>query len=366
MIDRQLWRFFDWWLLAAVFVLSLVGIAMVYSATAQSTDLQDYWLRQSVFLGIGILFLLVGAVVDYRHLEAFGVISFLILMLSLVAVILFGDTQETGAQRWISVGGTLVQPTEAGKFALIIFLAWFLSRFYGEDKRFIALLAALALLILPLVLVYSQPDLGMTITMAFISAAMILVSGMRLSHFVILTGGLVAAIPFLWGSLQGYMLERIAVFLNPEQNLDAAFNVRQALISVGSGGLWGQGWLAGTQNQLFFLRVRHSDFIFSVIAEELGLIGTVLLLFLIFFVIWRLLRIVEVARDDFGRLVATGVAAIIFFQSFINVGMNLSLVPVTGITLPFISYGGSSLISLMFSVGLAQSVLMRHRKIDFT
>ena len=162
------------------------------------------------------------------------------------------------------------------------------------------------------------------------------------------------------------MLERIHVFLNPDTNAEAAVNVYQALISVGSGGWLGQGWGLGSQSQLFFLRVRHTDFIFSVFAEEMGLVGSAILLLLFFIVIWRLLRVVERARDDFGRLLAVGVAALIFFQVFVNVGMNIRLLPVTGITLPFISYGGSSLVSLLLAVGLAESIIMRHRKMDFS
>ena len=171
--------------------------------------------------------------------------------------------------------------------------------------------------------------------------------------------------PFLWGTLQGYMLERIQVFLDPQGNADAAFNINQAMIAVGSGGWLGRGWRFGSQNQLHFLRVRHTDFIFSVIAEELGMVGSILILGLLFFIIWRLLRIADRAQDHFGRLIATGVAALIFFQVFVNVGMNLSLVPVTGLTLPFVSYGGSSLLSLMIAVGLAQSVAMRYREREY-
>jgi rod shape determining protein RodA len=173
-------------------------------------------------------------------------------------------------------------------------------------------------------------------------------------------------VPIFLGTLQGYMLERINVFLNPAENPAAAFNVNQALIAIGNGGWMGRGFGLGSQNQLHFLRVRHTDFIFSVIAEELGWVGAMIILALLLFVVWRLLRIADRAQDHFGRLLAVGVAAIIFFQVVVNVGMNLSLLPVTGLTLPFISYGGSSLISMLVAIGLAQSVIMRHRKIEFS
>ena len=376
MNDRSLWRYFDWWLFISVLLLGLIGIGMIYSATSNTEELQDYWLRQSRFLGIGVVILFVAAYFDYRFLEIFAQIFFIGFILSLVAVYAVGETQGSGSQRWVAVGGTLVQPTELGKFLLIVFMAWYFSRYYSESKSFPALVIGLLLLATPLALVYIQPDLGMTITLAFLGGVIILVSGIQASHFAILGGGVALGLGGLWlagqtglmkiNILQGYMLERIQVFLNPDANPDAAFNVYQALISVGSGGWLGQGWGLGSQSQLFFLRVRHTDFIFSVYAEEMGLVGSAILLLLFFIVIWRLLRVVERARDDFGRLIAVGVAALIFFQVFVNVGMNIRLLPVTGITLPFISYGGSSLISLMLAVGLAESIIMRHRKMDFS
>jgi rod shape determining protein RodA len=222
---------------------------------------------------------------------------------------------------------------------------------------------------------------------------LILAAGVRYRHLALLGGGALLALPLFAATLQGYMLARLCIFLptdeeghiippilnllraafdtlpteciQPEANTAASYNVDQALIAIGNGGLTGLGWTQGTQNQLLFLRVRHTDFIFSVIAEELGMIGASLILLLLLFVVWRVLRIAERAPDQFGKLLATGVAALIFFQIVVNVGMNLKIMPVTGLTLPFISYGGSSLISMMFAIGLAESVAMRHRKIEF-
>lgn len=364
MIDRSLLRNFDYPLLVAVLLLCGIGIGMVYSATITTVDLSDYWERQLFFMLVGLVILLAVAFFDYRHLELLAQPAYLGLIGSLVAVTLFGAVQG-GSQRWISVGGTLVQPTEAGKFLLIIFFAWYLSRFQEQLRRFAYLLVALVLLAAPLALVYLQPDLGMTVTFAFIGGVLVLVSGIRMIHIGVLAAGGLAALPVLAGTMQDYMLERLEIFLDPSSNPDASFNVSQALISIGNGGWLGMGWNHGSQNQLHFLRVRHTDFIFSVVAEELGFLGTTVVLLILFFVVWRLVRIADMAQDQFGRLLTMGVAALIFFQTFINVGMNLSLVPVTGMTLPFISYGGSSLISMMLAIGLAQSVVMRHRKMDF-
>ncbi len=382
--ERLSWRNFDWPLFFAVLILCGIGVGMIYSATYNS-DLDDYWLRQLIFAGVGVVALLVVTMIDYRQLEILALPAFVLFVVSLLAVDLFGDTQGTGSQRWINIGGTLVQPTESGKFLLIIFMAWYLSWYREYMDRLPYLLIALVLLLAPLVFVYRQPNLGMTITYAFLGGTLILVSGVRFWQLGLLIGGGLAAIPLMASILKGYMLERLCIFfdadgiemlkrfftelppgcIDAEAIKDASYNVEQALIAVGGGDWLGQGWGHGSQNQLHFLRVRHTDFLFSVIAEELGLIGTGIILLLLFFVVWRLLRIADLAQDHFGRLIATGVAAIIFFQTLSNVGMNIGLLPVTGLTLPFISYGGSSLLSMLFAIGLAESVVMRHRKIDF-
>lgn len=386
MSDRLSWRNFDWLLFLAVLLLCGIGVGMIYSATFSTSDLTDYWLRQLIFAGAGIVLLLVATVIDYRQLEILALPAFLLFVLSLVAVDLFGTSQETDSKRWLSIGGILVQPTESGKFLLIIFMAWYLSWYREYMDRLPYVVIALVLLLAPLIFVYRQPNLGMTITYAFLGGTLILVSGVRFWQLGLLTSGALVALPLFARTLEGYMLERLCIFLepekiellklyfgeklpasctNPEALKDASYNVEQALIAVGAGHWLGMGWAQGSQNQLHFLRVRHTDFIFSVISEELGLIGAGIILLLLLFVVWRLLNIADRAQDHFGRLIATGVAAIIFFQTFSNVGMNLGLLPVTGLTLPFISYGGSSLISMMFAVGLAESVVMRHRKIEF-
>ena len=357
-------RHFDRPLFFAVLLLCGIGIAMTYSATSTNVALTDYWQRQLFFTILGAIALVTAALFDYRHLELLAQPSYFLLMVSLVAVYFVGEVKN-GAQRWLNLGID-VQPTEAGKFLLIIFFAWYLSRFQDRIRRLPFLLGAVILLLFPLVLVYVQPDLGMTVTLAFISGTLILINGVRLTHIFLGVAATAAAWPLLRGTLQDYMLRRIDVFLDPESNVDAAFSVKQALISIGNGGWIGLGWAEGTQNRLHFLRVRHTDFIFSVIAEELGFVGTVMVLLLLFFVIWRLVRIADLAQDQFGRLITFGVAALIFFQTFVNVGMNLAILPVTGMTLPFLSYGGSSLVSMMVAVGLAQSVVMRHRKMDFS
>ncbi len=351
---------FDWWLLAASLALSIFGIAMIFSATRGVVDpvIQNRWTAQIAFLVIGIVAFFMGALLDYRLLRLAGWPGYCFLLGVLVLVELFG-TEQNLAVRWLSVGNTVVQPTEAGKFVLIVAVAWYLSRYYSEEKRLSVLFLALAVLVPPLLLVYRQPDLGMVVTMLFIIGAMILISGVTAAHFLVLSSLALAVLFLVYGTLQDYMLDRISMFLAPDDNREAVFNVTQALISVGNGGLFGKGWLEGTQSQLFYLRVRHTDFIFSVVAEEFGFVGSCALLLVFGFLLWRLVRTMELAEDAFGRLLVGGVAALILFQMFVNVGMNIRLMPVTGMTLPLVSSGGSSLVSTLFAIGLTQSVNLR-------
>lgn len=392
MFQNLNWKQFDWLLLGVVLLLCLLSFAMIYSAT-MGTELTDLWVRQVGFVIAGVVLVFVVALLDYRQLSLFAVPAFLLFIASLIVVFLFGEAQG-GSKSWISVAGTLVQPTEAGKFLVIVFLAWYLSWFQDRMGRLPYLIAVLVLLGAPLALVFIQPDFGMTITYAFLGGALILVAGVRYRHLLMLLAAVVLALPLLAASLQGYMLARLCIFMptddqtgqiqkpildflranfdslpaecvTPEANTAASYNVDQALIAVGNGGLTGMGWLQGSQNQLHFLRVRQTDFIFSVIAEELGLVGASVTLLLLLLIVWRVLRIADRAPDQFGKLLATGVAALIFFQVLINVGFNLKVMPVTGLTLPFISAGGSSLISMMVAIGLAESVAMRQKKTEF-
>jgi rod shape determining protein RodA len=194
---------------------------------------------------------------------------------------------------------------------------------------------------------------------------MMWLAGIRFRHLLILVAGGIAALPLAWFGLQDYMRDRLTLFVNPAGDPDSYFNVHQALVSIGSGGWMGKGLTHGSQSQLHFLRVRHTDFIFAVTAEELGFLGAVAMLALIAFVLWRMLRIAQQSRDTFGRLIAGGVAAVVLFQSVVNVGMNVGLLPVTGIPLPFVSYGGSSIVTLLVGMGLVESVAMRHKKLEF-
>jgi rod shape determining protein RodA len=194
---------------------------------------------------------------------------------------------------------------------------------------------------------------------------MVFASGIRWTYLALLFGGGLAVIPLAWISMEDYMRRRVITFINPASDPQSYYNIQQALYAVGSGGWFGKGYLRGTQSQLHFLLVQHTDFVFAVLCEELGIAGAVLLFALLAVVLLRTLRAARLARDLFGRLLCTGVAAWVFFQSAVNIGMNLNLLPVTGLPLPFISYGGSSLVTLLAAMGLVQSVRLRHRKLEF-
>jgi rod shape determining protein RodA len=362
MVTRR-WRYFDYVLLAVTVLLIALGILMIYSATANAPELSELARRQLIYALVGLALMFLTAIVDYRLLSSLSLVVYFVMLAILGALFIAGQVL-VGAQRWFDLGLS-IQPSELAKLLTIIVLARYISDHESDMGRTRYLLTSIAILLPPVVLIYLQPHLSSALILVAVGAVMIFIGGIRWSHVALigLTGAGVA--PALWFTLKDYMQERVLVFLNPASDPAASYNVEQALISIGSGGWLGKGFLRGSQSQLRFLRVRHADFIFSVIAEELGFVGSVVFLLLLVIMIWRLLRIAEIARDGFGRLLVVGYVMIVFLQSVINVGMNLHLLPATGVPLPFVSHGGSALVTLLLGMGLAQSVVMRHRKIEF-
>ncbi|MBC7222787.1 MAG: rod shape-determining protein RodA [Anaerolineae bacterium] len=361
---RRFVRNFDFALVLAVLLLVALGVLMISSATANSPGLEELPFRQAIYGAVGFVLLGLGAAIDYRSLTALRWPLYGATLLLLGVIFAIGQVSH-GGQRWIDVGIVRVQPSELAKLVFVLVLASFLAS-RGEAVRGAAtVVLSLVLLAVPAGLIYLQPDLGTALVLVFVWGVMLFAAGVRLVYLGALAGGVLAALPLVWPRLEGYMQRRLVAFLNPASDPAASYNVRQALISIGSGGLFGKGFRHGTQSQLHFLRIRHTDFIFSVIGEELGLAGCVLVIGLLGFVMWRILRAAELARDAQGRLIAVGLAAILFFQTVVNIGVNVGLMPVTGIPLPFISSGGSSLVTFLFGIGLVESVLLRRRKIDF-
>ncbi len=485
-VVRRSWRNFDFLLLGTLLVLSAYGVVMIYSATINTLGVEKPVQRQIIYVGTGIVLLLVTASIDYRLLETiqhpFSVLAPIVLglgsvglviswraqqlglvaetstaahfaadlpvmllgiamvvavfvidrswidqldlmlarvsavvivtglaaagglylirrpeltpyllvgglaiaylldcltlritdilrdpvyvvMLAMLGLILIAGQVSGGSQRWLGAG--TVQPSELAKIITIVVLAKFLADREEELEKLTTVLVSLVIAALPMLLIYLQPDLGTALTLIAIWVAMIWMAGIRFRHLLLFIVTGLAALPILWLSLEDYMRDRIMLFVDPTGDPDSYFNVYQALVSIGSGGWTGKGLTQGTQSQLHFLRVRHTDFIFAVTAEELGLIGALVMIGLVFVILWRMIHVAEQAQDTFGRLIAAGMASIVLFQSVVNIGMNLGLMPVTGIPLPFVSYGGSSFLTLILGIGLVESVAMRRRKLEF-
>ena len=343
-------------------LLIIYGTAMISSATRGTPDMANLWQRQAIYAVSGLIILVVVAAFDYRFYESLHRWLYAFTIAALIVVFAVGEITH-GVQRWIAANA--VQPSEIAKIVVIIGLAKLLADRDGEMNRFRNFLLSLGYVLLPMVLIYLQPALSTALMLGLTWLAMLLMAGGRLIHLSALAAGGAIASPLLWFTLQDYMRERILLFVDPQGNPDAYYNVQQALISIGSGGWLGKGFGSGTQSQLHFLRVRHTDFIFSVIAEELGLLGAVVLFAIFLFLLWRILRVAAIAQYPFGRFICVGVAIFLFSQAAINVGVNLGLLPVTGLPLPFVSYGGSSLWTSLIALGLVESVAMRHKKLDF-
>jgi len=358
-MNQKNWRQFDWLLLLAIVILSIFGIIMINSAVQGDPELLGFPKRQTFYLAIGLALMFITAAFNYRLLRSLT-IPFYIFVLGLLAIVGTIGQSIFGAQSWINFFGLFpIQPSELAKVALALALGSYLSTNQERIGDLRVVFTGLLIIAPIFVLVALQPDLGTAIVLAVEAAAIFFVAGLRFRHMLaaILLGVLSA--PLAWSMLAEHQRTRILIFIDPTANPDAYFNVKQALVGVGSGGLLGKGYGQGTQSQLHFLRVRHTDFIFSVIAEELGFVGATLLLLLLFFIIWRLWRIADRAEDAFGKLLVTGLTTVILFQTLVVVGMNMGLLPVTGLPLPFVSYGGNAMLSLMLFIGLTQSVAMR-------
>jgi len=359
-----MWRDFDYLLLILIVVLTSLGVMMISSAVEGSLAPRGIALRQAIYGAAGLPLMLALGALDYRGLGRLRTLIYALVVLLLLLVFTVGQIIH-GAQRWISLGPLPFQPSELSKILIILALASYLASYEESLHRLRYVLLSLAYVVPPVLFIYLQPDLGTALVVGVIWLVMILVAGIRARHVLLLSLTGLLATPFIWRNLQGYMRTRLLLFLNPGLDPAKRYNVDQALISIGSGGWLGKGLASGSQSQLHFLRVRHTDFIFSVIGEELGFVGTSLLIVLFVLLLLRLLRIAERARDTFGRLIVCGVATMIAFQSLVNIGMNVGLLPVVGVPLPFVSYGGSSLLSMLIAAGLAESVAVHRRKIDF-
>jgi rod shape determining protein RodA len=355
--ERRLYYHIDWGLLAALVALCLIGLGNIYSATGGPTGIFN---TQIYGIVLGMIALVVCLSIDYRSLADKSHFIYIATLALLLYVLLFGAVRG-GSRRWIDLGPFNLQPSEFAKAAVALVLA----KFFGESRRIavtrVDLLIAGALTAIPLIMIARQPDLGTAVTLLPIMFAVAYVAGMPMRIFGILALVGVLAAPVAWKfALQDYQKGRISTFLDPSQDArGAGYQQIQARITVGSGGLWGKGFTKGTQGQLRFLPVAHNDFIFSVLAEEHGFAGVLAALGLYLFVILRALEAARLAKDRLGAYLVLGVLASFTFQVIYNITMSAGLAPVKGLTLPLMSYGGSSMIATLAGFGLILNVRMR-------
>lgn len=358
-MQRPSWRKFDVWLLFFAVALLCYGILAIRSATLLADrPVSTQLLTQAAYACVGLAAMAAAAFLDYRILGAFW-LPLYGGMLAVLGFVLVAGKEVWGAQRWIAIGPFSFQPSELAKVVVIICLARYLASREEEIHRPKTLLISLVIVLLPVVLIYRQPDLGTSLVMLSIWFGMLFIAGAPLKWLGLALSVPFVGFPLIWAIMKDYMRRRFMTFLSPDRDpFGEGYNVIQARISVGSGGWWGRGLGNGTQTQLNFLRVQHTDFIFAVLGEEAGFFGALALLALFGALFWRCLRVARKSRDAFGRYLAAGVVSMLLFQVFVNIGMNIGITPVTGITLPLISFGGSSLITVFICLGLLQSVLI--------
>lgn len=345
---KNLFKNFDWWVVLAMIVLLLLSLTIVGSVATRLLP------QQALYTLFGLFLFFLVSQFDYRIFERFTLLLFLFSLFALFSTFLFGHLTR-GSVRWIQVWGFTFQPSELVKPFLILIFASFVSSQKIFNLK--SLILNLSLLFLPAFLIFRQPDLGSSLVVILVWGAIIFSSGVAWRWIV--GGGILTAtfLPFIWQFLKDYQKERIYTFFRPFSDpLGAGYNMIQSIVAIGSGQLLGRGLGRGTQSHLRFLPERHTDFIFASLAEELGFLGAGLLILAYTLLLWRILRIGQSSSDSFGYLICIGAFALIFSQVFINIGMNLGLVPITGITLPLVSYGGSSQVATMISLGLVESV----------
>jgi rod shape determining protein RodA len=364
MIDRRLVQNFDWLTVALVGAIVCVGLMSLYSAVfpqIQAHPTHNPFVKQLIWLTLGAGIIVAGFGFDYQQLRTAAPWLYLATIALLVVVLIFGK-EINGSRRWLSLLGFRFQPSELMKIVIVVQLAaYFSSQEMTAYPSGSKLVPALAITGLPVVLILVEPDLGTALTVAAIAFTVIFFAGIRWRYIAAFLGASAASLWPVWNYvLKPYQKERILICLRPDLDpLGAGYHIRQSKIAIGSGKVWGKGFLEGTQNKLHFLPEKHTDFIFSVWAEEWGFVGSVAVLVLFGLLIYSLLRVARRSKDRFGLLLAVGMAGLIFWQVLVNIGMVIGLLPVVGITLPFVSYGGSSLLTLCLAIGIVENVSMR-------
>ena len=362
MFDRRFVTYFDWGLLGLIFIIGLIGLVTLYSAVTSETltPQKILYFKQMIWYCAGMTGMILSFLVNYKSLYRWAPAIYVVCILLLIYVLMMGK-YGGGARRWLVLGPISIQPSELVKIAVIISLARYYSKF-SDTRGFTLreLFTPLILTAIPFILIVKQPDLGTAMVVVLIAGFMTVFVKIERRSLLCIVSACTITGPLVWFLLKGYQKKRILTFINPDRDpLGAGYHIIQSKIAIGSGMIFGKGYLKGTQKELSFLPEQHTDFIFSVFAEEWGFAGSVVMLFLfLMLIIWGL-NIAYRCRDPFGTILAVGITAMIFWQIFINVGMAMGLMPIVGVTLPFISYGGSSIVSIMICVGLLMNISMR-------
>jgi len=356
----------DYTLLFAVVILCFYGILVLYSSTrieSMGGEPFFYVKRQFLWMILGFLFLTIIIFIDYHKLERYSQIVYFMAIVFLVMVIIFGRSTYGGARRWLAIGPFDFQPSEFAKIALIVFLADFLSKNKPKLDNFFFFLLPFTYAGLLILLVFKQPDLGTSLVYLAILIIMLFAVEVKIKYLILTFFVALSSVPVLWIFLQEYQKKRLILFFNPNLDpLGGGYNVIQSKIAIGSGGFLGNGLFGGLQSQLNFLPAQHTDFIFSVVGEELGFVGAILLLGIYVIILWRGVKIALEAKDLLGTLLATGVVAFLFFHIVVNIGMAMGMLPATGLPLPFLSYGGSFMISNLLAIGILLNVQLHKIK----
>ncbi|MCI6159114.1 MAG: rod shape-determining protein RodA [Selenomonadaceae bacterium] len=367
-MGKNFLRRMDPWLVLATAGILIMSLVIIGSATHINTPGQErYWYvqRQGIFALVNIAIAAFFMNFDYKMLEQYGNKLYVFNLVLLVAVMVFGHS-ALGAQRWIMIGPISIQPSEFSKLIMIVSLATMLTDKVGKIRDLHDLLPIAAYVGLPFLLVLKQPDLGTSLVFMAIFFGMVFAAGINWKLLAGIFAVGIASLPVVWHFMKGYQKMRIMVFMDPNVDpLGSGYHIIQSKIAIGSGMLFGKGLFHGTQSQLNFLPENHTDFIFAVVGEELGFIGAAFLLLLYLIVLWRGMKIAQDASDVFGRLLAVGITSMLAFHVLVNVGMTMGIMPVTGIPLPLMSYGVSSLTTNILSIAILLNIQLRKQKLTF-
>jgi rod shape determining protein RodA len=363
MFDKRIYENIDWGLIGLTLLLCSTGLVVLYSAVhaGSSTSHQIFFKKQLIWFSGGLVCMIIMSLINYKSLEKWGIWIYIGCVCLLIAVFFFGK-MAGGSKRWLQFGPIALQPSEIMKIGAIIILARFFSKKVTRQGFVLkTLITPFILVMVPFLLIAKQPDLGTGLLIVLISVTMTLFVKIARNTFVYMSVSFTAFVPFVWMFLlQEYQKQRILTFLNPDSDpRGAGYHIVQSKIAIGSGMITGKGYLQGTQNALSFLPEQHTDFILTVLAEEWGFIGSAFLLVVyLAFLVWGL-NIAAGCRDSFGTILSVGIVSMIFCQVFINVGMIMGLMPVVGVPLPLVSYGGSSVLTTMLGIGMLMSVSIR-------